>query len=252
MRIRVVGAVVAVLLAIAGGIVLTLYVASADRRAQAGAEFVDVYVVTEPILRGTPAEEIDGDVIERTSLPLLSVNPDRVTSLSQIAGLVATADLLPGEQLLRGRFSDQAALAVEGDVAVPPGMQEFSIALTIEEAAGGTVTAGSRVGIVVTANLDVVLPDGTLERQSTTSFLLHKVLVTRVQQGLELRPNGAENEDPVAMLIVTVALPAADVERVVWAAEARNDNQGGVWLTLEPDEAMEDDTPPVTADSVFR
>ncbi|MES1169223.1 MAG: Flp pilus assembly protein CpaB, partial [Leifsonia sp.] len=106
MRIRIIGAVIAVVLAAAGAVALWLYVKDADLRAADGAEFVSVYVVDDQAIpKGTPGEQI-GDYVSTERLPKIAVQDDRVTSLSDLVGLVATAEILPGEQLVNARFID--------------------------------------------------------------------------------------------------------------------------------------------------
>ena len=82
----------------------------------------------------------------------------------------------------------------------------------------------------------VPTPEGVATTIPATRFVLHKVLVTRVQAGetyTEEAEEGSESS-PVQAIMVTLALITPDVERVVWAREMQEDNLAGVWLTLEP------------------
>ena len=132
MKTRIIGAVLALVLAVVGTVVLVSYVRGADARAADGAEFVKVFVVDEAIPKGTSGGAVNGFVSSK-ELPALSVPEDRVTDLADLEGLVATAELLPGEQLLMARFVDPAVLAAQGDIDVPEGMQEVTVALTCNE-----------------------------------------------------------------------------------------------------------------------
>ncbi|HEX7834755.1 MAG TPA: RcpC/CpaB family pilus assembly protein [Pseudolysinimonas sp.] len=245
MRIRIIGAVIAVVLAAVGAVALWLYVRDADLRAADGAEFVNVYVVSdEAVPKGTPGEEIGGYVsVER--LPKIAVQADRVTSLSDLVGLVATAEILPGEQLVNARFIDPVLLAAHGDVTVPDGMQEVTIALPVEQAGGGVLVAGSTVGVVITAGINSKNDD------LSTAFALHKVLVTRVQAGNTFATTPEDTSTPVSTIMVTLALETTDVQRVVWAAELQQDNSAGIWLTLEPDTATEGEQKIIGANNIF-
>jgi len=241
MRIRIIGAIIALVLAVVGGIVLYLYVRGADQRAQAGAEMVQVYVVTEAIPAGSSAEIVT-DRIEVDELPAIAVLDDRVTDLDQIEGLVATVDLLPGEQLIQARFVDPQTLAARGDVPVPDGLQEVTVALPVQRVVGGAIVPGSEVGIVISANR----PD------ATTQFVFNRVLVTRVQAGTSYLPESDEEDaSPVSEIMVTFALSAADIEKVVWAAELQEEGSTGIWLTLQPEAVITDGSRPVTGDNIF-
>ena len=119
MKTRIIGAIVALILAAVGAFVLVTYVRGADARAAEGAELADVYIVQEAIPEGTPASQ---SASSSSSIPFPSATSPRVrspTSDRASTGLVADAELLPGEQLLSARFIDPAELAARGDVPVP-------------------------------------------------------------------------------------------------------------------------------------
>lgn len=241
MRIRIIGAIVALTLAIVGGVVLFLYVRSADQRALDGAQLVEVYIVTEAIPAGSDAATV-AERIEVDELPAMAVLDDRVTNLSQIEGLVATTALLPGEQLIQARFEDPDILAAQGDVPVPEGLQEVTVALPVQRVVGGAVTPGSEVGILISIGRD----------GGTTQFVFNRALVTRVQGGTTyVQSDDAEESAPVSDFMVTFALSAADVEKVVWAAELQEDGAAGIWLTLQPDDAVTDGSRPVNGDTIL-
>ena len=241
MRIRIIGAVVALILAVTGAVVLFLYVRGADQRAFAGAELVQVFVVTEEIPAGSDATVV-ADRIEIDELPAVAVLDGSVTDLDQIAELVATIDLLPGEQLVLARFADPDFLAAQGDVPVPDGLQEVTVALPVQRVVGGAVTPGSEVGLLVSIGRD----------GGTTQFVFNRVLVTRVQGGTSyVGSDDDESSAPVTAIMVTFALSATDVEKVVWAAELQEDGAAGIWLTLQPEGAGIDGSRPVNGDNIL-
>lgn len=241
MRIRIIGALVALVLAVVGGVVLFLYVSGAEQRALGGAALVDVYVVTEAIPAGSDAATV-ADRIEVDKLPAMAVLDDRVTDLDQITGLVANTDLVPGEQLIRARFEDPDVLAARGDVAVPEGLQEVSIALPVQRVVGGAILPGSKVGIVISSNQ----PD------ATTQFVFNDVLVTRVQGGTSfVRESDAEETAPVSEIMLTFAMSTPDIEKVVWAAELLEEGTTGIWLTLQPDAVDTGGSRPVNGANIY-
>lgn len=240
MRVRIIGAITAVLLAVIGAVVLVLYVRDADQRAMNDAELVPVYIVAEEIPAGTSGDDVR-DSLRVDRYPAKTILPGAVTDLSDLTGLVATIDLLPGDQLIADRFVDPALLAARGQVPVPAGMQEVTVALPIAQVVGGAVLPGSTVGVVVT--------DAESGGSGTTQFILRKVLVTRIVAGAAYTPSNAESDGagaPVSTMLVTFALETPDVEKVVWAAEREL-----IWLTLEPEDATEDGSRPVDAGNIF-
>lgn len=247
MKTRLIGAILAIVLAVAGTVVLTGYVRTADARAADGAAFVPVYVVTEEIPLGTAAAEIS-EFITVKQLPAIAAVPGRVTKLTSLAGMVADAALMPGEQLIKARWVDPAKLSARGAVSLPDGMQALTIALPVERIVGGTVEAGDTVGIVVAATVKI---GAATEEIGVTKQVFHKVLVIDVREGTQTSPSkdaDAETEsEPVDEVMVTLARTTPDIEKIVWGQQF-----GAVWLTIEPEEADESGSIVVDAGDVFK
>ncbi|MEO6200291.1 MAG: Flp pilus assembly protein CpaB [Cryobacterium sp.] len=244
MKTRLIGALLAIVLAAGGAVVLIGYVRTADARAADGAEFVAAYIVKAEIPGGTPAEQIEKYITVK-DIPALAAVPGRVTALSELAGQVSEVALKPGEQLITSRWVDPAELAGRGDVPLPAGMQAVTLALPVERAVGGTIRAGDRVGVVVTATVKI----GSAAEEPTTKQAFHKMLVLSVQEGTVYTPKTEGSDapaEPVSALMVTFAGLTADVEKLVWGQE-----NGSVWLTLEPKEATETGSRAATAHIVF-
>ncbi|GAA4066488.1 Flp pilus assembly protein CpaB [Agromyces indicus] len=234
MKTRIIGAIVALLLAVVGAFVLVNYVQAADARAAAGAELSDVYIVEEEIPQGTPGEEV-GEFVTVDQVPARNLNEDRVTDLADLQGLVALDDVLPGEQLLNSRFSDPAVLNATGEIPVPEGLQEVTIALPVERVVGGQVSPGSTVGVVYSTNTNTISPNSNV---AVTKFMFHRMLVTRVTPGTTVASDGSStNETSAGTIMVTFAATTPQVERLVYGAEQQADGNGGLWLTLEPETA---------------
>ncbi|GAA4375692.1 Flp pilus assembly protein CpaB [Agromyces bauzanensis] len=244
MKTRIIGAVVALVLAVVGAFVLINYVQGADARAAEGAELVDVYIVDELIPRGAAGESIE-EFVRVDSVPERTVAEGNVTNLADLNGLVTEADLLPGEQLLEDRFIDPAALAAQGEVPVPAGMQEATFTLTVDRVVGGAVVPGSRVGVVMT----YAPPAGDgAAGDSQARFALNGVLVTKVQAGTSITTGEDENESTTAnQLMVTVALSTHDIEKWAWAAEGN----AGVWLTLQNEATDVGGSSPASGSNIY-
>jgi pilus assembly protein CpaB len=229
-RRRLLAAVAALVLLVVGTAVLVAYVRGADARALAGVRTVEVLVVDELIPEGTPASELSG-LVRTETLPAKAALADRVTDLADLAGRVAGVDLLPGEQLVDGRFVDASALRAPGTVPVPEGKQEVSILLEPQRAVGGRLAAGDTVGVFISLTFE----NGT----ATTHEVLHHVLVTQVQGAPAAAPaepgqpqTASSTPVPSGSLLITLAVNAGDAERVVFGAE-----HAAIWLSLEPETA---------------
>ncbi|HUF33040.1 MAG TPA: SAF domain-containing protein [Acidimicrobiales bacterium] len=271
MNRRIAGIAGAVVLAIIGTLVLVSYVQSARDQALSDEELVEVWVVRTSIAEGASAADIAGS-LERREVPARLRAEGSVTELDAIEGLVTRTDLVPGEQLLRSRFVTPVE-ARRGDV--PEGLLQVTVDLAPQRALGGQIRPGDTVGVLMSFSpfdLEGTLLDeqGGTETQTgktgnTTHLALHQVLVTSVQIG----PNAAgvpavAGEDdavvngasvavgrgvasaPTESLLVTLALDAPSVERVVFAAEF-----GTIWLTAEGDDALEEGTRVVGRGNVY-
>ena len=169
---RLVAAAAALVLALVGATVLLAYARGADARALAGLRTQTVYVAAEAIPAGTPAAGL-AKLVQPRALPSAAVVDGAVRDLATLSGEVTTVAILPGEQLLAGRFAAPTSLLAPGTVAVPAGDEEISVQLEPERAVGGRLAAGNQVGVFVSRTL----PDGSVQ----THAVLHHVLVTQVQ-----------------------------------------------------------------------
>ncbi|MEA2971858.1 MAG: pilus assembly protein CpaB [Actinomycetota bacterium] len=222
-RQKLIGIVASLVLAGVGTILLTSYVRGAEQRATGGEARVGVLVVTEAIPQGTASAELGGRV--RTELvPVKLAAEGAIADLGLVGGLVTDIDLLPGEQLVQGRFANAAEA---GKVVVPPNSLEVTVMLGTVQAAGGKVRPGDSVAVLV-----------SFDDPTTTHLFLQKVPVTGVRtEGGEPITGAPEAAGPVGNLLVTLALDAPSVERVVFAAE-----HGSLWLANQPTNSNEGGT----------
>lgn len=261
------GLVVAFLLALVGTVALVAYVGSAEQRALAGEKLVEVYVVNAPISGGTAAEDIE-DLVSVEQIPVKVKAEGAVESLRALAGYVAAVDLLPGEQLVAGRFVQRTEFADRAlGIDVPDDMVEITVELDAQRAIGGLLQAGQSVAVYASfdpfqLSQTVVPVDGEavpvpsavaddLEgtTPNSTDLLLRKVLVTAVQERQGPAPDSEElrlSVAPEGTVFVTLALPPYDAGRLVFTAE-----NGELWLAIERETVPESAVPGLTRGSVL-
>jgi pilus assembly protein CpaB len=212
MRTRIIAVAVATVLAIAGAFALVIAVQGASDNAVAGSRYETVLVVVTEIPAGMTGENAASSVEER-KVPAEYVVPGAVDSVDDMAGLVASTRLLPGEQVIGDRWATPAELGASGTrVAAPEGTQEISLALDLERVAGGAVGPGRTVGVWGSA-------DGT------TTLLFDQVLVTAIASTVD--PD-AEDGGTDGTVLVTFAVTAEQAQGIIQAAEF-----GEVWLSLQ-------------------
>ena len=210
MQRRLLAAVAAFLIAAVGAVLLVGYAQSADARARAGEQSVPVLVVDTRVPAGTAAAALAGSV-RTEQVPARLAVPGSMTDLSGVTGRVTTADLLPGEQVVQGRFADPATLLPAGTVAAPAGTQEVSLTLQPQQAVNGALRGGDRVGVLVLGT------DGS----GKPAAQLDDVLVTR-------STGAPKSGDPSAQVTVTLALDGPQSATVLSGMQ-----RGTVWLSLQ-------------------
>lgn len=239
MKIRIIAGVVMAVLALSGLVLVNSYVGSAEARALDKQEPREVYLVTAPVPKGTPVEEL-GESIALHTVPAAVVPEGALSSLEDQGGKVAGVNLEPGEQLLASRLVDPQALEAPGTVPVPKGMQEVTVQLDAARVVGGQLAAGDTVGVIVSF-------EGEGDREAKTIKDLHKVLVTAVQgapSGSSTATSDAEGAPvsnsapavPEGAMLITLAVKADTAEKIVYASEF-----GRIWLTHEPEHAEQND-----------
>lgn len=241
----------AVVLALVGTFAIVAYVNGAEDRALAGEDVVKVLVVNEQIPAGTPAKEL-GDRVSLEQVSAKVQADGAVTSSKQLGNEVASATMVPGEQVVRARFVTASAFRAKGaSVSVPDGLLQTTVSLDPERAVGGNLSPGSTVAVTASFAPSVM--------EYSSHIILHKVLVTNVQLDEQANSTTEDTEDtedtsavepgdaPRGRFLVTLALDAASAERVVFAAE-----HGTVWLSLEPRSANETGTKILQAGNIYQ
>lgn len=256
-RLSLIGAIFLVAL---GTVALVQYVSTAEDRALAGEELVEVLVVNAPVPAGTAANELQG-FVQLESVPIKVQAAGALASIGDADGMVVKVDLVEGEQLTASRlvpseeFNQLMARTGRGGgtVSVPEGLLEITIPLDPIRTVGGTVRPGDTVGLIAsfTAGAGGEGVDPAAVGSETSGFIVHKKLVTNVQ--------GAPVEDPTreataadrtpipaGSLLVTLAVRAEEAERIVFAS-----SYGDIWLTIEPTDADDAGTSVQTRDRIY-
>jgi len=277
---RVIGIVASIALVGVGTLLLVGYVSGAEERALAGEELVGVLVVDQAIEVGAAVEDI-ADAVRFEQVPVKVRVEGAVDGLEDLAGLVTTSGLLPGEQITTSRFADPASLLVHQSVERPPGTVQVTVSLSPERAVGGRLVPGDTVAVIASFDpFDVTFiepgevidgggagSEGSpiyvgstgddesagLQTPNSTHLILHGILVTNVQVE-QLPPAPAEGRDadapdlaPTGNLLITMAVTPADAEKIVFTAE-----HGFLWLAADDEDIDVDDSSIQTRGSIYR
>ncbi|MFK0001906.1 Flp pilus assembly protein CpaB [Paenarthrobacter sp. NPDC090522] len=242
MKMRLLGGIAALVLAVIGTVLLVNYVSNADRRAQSSLDPVDVVVVEKPVPAGTSVQELSSYVQIR-SVPSTAKADGALTALDKTSGQVTSVALEPGEQLLGSRLINPAERIMPGAVPVPDGMQEVTVLLPPESVVGGTIRAGDLVGLFVTQT------DPNNAQVASTQLVFDKVLVTAIQQAPASTGTAQEGTSavPSGASFVTLARNSTDAAKVILSARV-----GNIWLTKQSATTPESPKTPVSTSGIFQ
>src|SRR6478736_1976591 len=182
MNRRILAIVVALALAVGGGLLVITYARNADARAIAAETPAPVWVAQQPVPAGTTLKDAQRTgLIAQTAVSSKAVP---VGALQEINAdnnaLLATTDIAAGEYLLAARFGNQPAgtKAIE----VPSGMLAVSLQLSDPARVGKFVTPGSHIALYQSYKIKDLrdTPEAKILNENDvhgTSLLLPDVLV---------------------------------------------------------------------------
>jgi pilus assembly protein CpaB len=223
----------AALVAVLGTALVFLYVKGADNRAEQRFETVEVLRAVAPIEKG---ESID-DAASSGKLALEPVAKNDVlanhqTDTEELAGLVATTTIYPGEQIVSDKFAQAAeALAAKSALDVPKGDIAISVNLTDPGRVAGFLNPGSEVAVIFTGTdagglgfSRMLLPQVTVIGVGSTTT------TTKTTTTAE----GEQTTAEIPQTLLTLSVSKEEAEKVTFAA-----TQGEVVLGLRtPDSAV--------------
>lgn len=213
MQRRLIAAILAVVLAGIGALLLFNYVSNADARAMANQEPANVLVVTTTVPAGTLGSAM-GSFVTLKQVPKIALAPGALTSLDAVQRLATIVELQPGEQVIQSRFGEPGTGA-NGDIEVPESMEVVTVALEDQRLVGTRLSPGSRVSAYSTFD-------------DTTKRIFADVLVVSNKEGL-----------------VTLAAKPADVENLILSMEL-----GKVWLVESS--AQPSSVSPITIEKLMK
>ena len=220
MNRRILAVVVALALAIGGGLLVVNYARNADARAIAEESPSRVWVALQQIPSGTTLKDAQRTgLIAETNVAAKAVPKGSLQEINaDNNALIALSDITPGEYLLGARFGDTpiGAKAIE----VPAGMIAVSVALSDPARVGKFVTPGSHIALYQSYQIKDLrnTPEAKILNENSvhgTSLLLPDVQVI------------AMGDAPLAGQAAQPAQPAAEGQPVTAAGAS-----GGYLVTV--------------------
>jgi len=212
------------------------YLGSVQERAYDDADLVQVYVVKRPIARGAPGTEaVSQKLIATDEIPRKYRPRTALRDLGAIQGLVADADLAPGQIVGDGHFV--APRSASGTFArrIPTGQVAISIRVDEMRGVSNLIVPGDKVNILVPSpegmrtlfqNVDVIAVGGTPVTEPSGT------------------PPPAVGGDPG---LVTFAVPPLAAEKIAMAVSIDEP----IYLRLVPPDNQPVPLPPANRGNLF-
>lgn len=238
MRTRIVILIVALIVGGVAAVMAAQYITSARSTIEAESQPVEVLVAAEDIPRGMAAEELLAKkMLVLSKVPQRFVAAGAISSEKALEGRVLAVPLTAGEQVTQGRFElpSSAGLAY----GIPADYMAMSIPVDEVRGLSGLVKPGDHIAIYASFE---DAPGGAITKLIIADV---KVLAVGAEMsstadeeaedgGGALATSRSKTEDNGVARTLTIAVTAADAERVVFAGE-----EGEIWCSLLPATAQE-------------
>lgn len=253
---RAIALAVAIILAAVATFALLSYVRGVEADVAEANEAVQAYVAKDAIPQGTRAEDaVSQGLIVREDVPRRLLADGAISSLEQVNGRVASADVLPGEQILAARFVLPDDLSTEF-LSIPEDRQAMSVQVNVPSGVAQFIQRGSRVSLIAEiqdagAAADPANPQATVAsaEEVRAQYLLQNVEVLAVGQRVVTTTTG-EGENQVQQtqdqVLLTLAVTPVEAEKLTLAVF-----EGQLYFTLLPPDQQPVETSGQTLGSLF-
>jgi len=229
---RLVGVLIAIVLAVVGTAAVFAYLFTVRNSVAAGQEAIHVRVAKARIPAGTSGASIrDRELTEDIVMPKTSLPEDAMQDISiDYDKLVLTSDLQPRQLLLKGMFGQATKLS--GGITIPEKMLALSGKFEVQQEVGGFVRPGSTVSVFVTCKiLDAAFKKKYEEDRMGTWMLLPRMEVLAVGAYGQDGQTSSQTEEQRSKvdangkvtLIVTIAANQEDATKFVHAVNLKCD-----------------------------
>lgn len=177
---------------------------------------------------------IEAEMFESSIVPNKFVQPQAVTSLDRISGMVTVAPISKGEQISLSKLTNVKQAAGGGDLAgvTPSGKRAISIVVDNIASLSGMVKPGDYVDVLATIQIPAPGADGQVVNQMVVVPLFQNILVLAVGSdtgGASLGGSRYAEKDSSSggNILITLALGPQEANLVAFVQE-----QGKIRLTM--------------------
>jgi pilus assembly protein CpaB len=242
--------ITALVVAALGTALVFLYVRSADDRALAGQEQVQVLFATQQIPVGQSAETASTNgSLELRTVAANSVAEGALSDIDPIANEVALTTIFPGQQIVSAAFGDVTGVSA---IPIPDNLMALSLQLGDPERVAGFLGAGSEVAVFVTLSNPNPAAQGNDALSQQTSLLIPRVQVITVGNVQPVTQtttttDGQQNTEEIPRAIVTLAVDQEQAQRLIFASQ-----QGQLYFTLLTENSKVGVLPPTNGANITK
>ena len=250
---RIIGVLLAIVLAIAGTGLVFLWINTAEERVAEGQEAVQVVLANERIPAGTSGARLrEQELVREVVMPASSVPEGALTSITDdlvdLEDQVVTSDLHPDQLLMRRGFGPPAQLT--GGLAVPDTKMAVSVQIDVDRQVAGYVRPGASIAIFNTYGSDDEEEIEEGADSTRTRLLLPRVEVLAVgvfgDGGVTTTTADEDEDEGRSGLVLTLAVDQDEAERLIHATRT-----GQLYLALLTDTSEIEPGPGVDSRTLF-
>ena len=214
-------------LALAGALLVLLYVASYRNDVQNGAGLVNVFVAARDIPEGTDGATVaGGGYLRKESVLRRNVVGGAISEPSQISNLAASQTILADEQVTVRQFHPAAEQGVLANIS--GNRRAMTVPGDGDKLLSSIVNDGDHVDVLANISYVVKPPGGTSSggdlKRVATRIILRDVMVLRAPSSDTGGGLGGSN-----LTSITLALTDSQAQKLLFAFE-----NGDWWLVLRP------------------
>lgn len=196
---------------------------------------------------------IESNMIDSSIVPNQFIQPQAVTSIDRVLGMITLAPISKGEQITLSKLSKARRESSSGGLAgnTPAGKRAISISVDSIASVSGMVRPGDYVDVIATLQVPVQGADGQVSSQIAVVPLFQNVLVLAVGQNTGFSAAGGRYTDKDSSSgggLITLALAPQEANLIAFVQE-----QGKMRLTLRsPADANVEPVVPASWDTLFQ
>jgi pilus assembly protein CpaB len=251
--------IAAVLIGAIAAYALYNYVNGVEDRAYDNAKRVQVFVVKQPIAKGTPGDQAVGDkLIQAGQIPQEFRPATAITDTAVLDGKVALTNLVPGQVVVDGMFVDQATAFVTFSERIP--VDQVAVTVSVDQVHGvaGLLVPGDKVNLMVVLDPQLAALTGGVPGQpaapassdpnsgaDSVRYLYQNVEVLAIGQTAAADVGATEAPANPGSGLITFNVPPDAAQRIALAGN-------NLYMTLAPKDFQPVDLPPVDFSTLFQ